>query len=186
MASPPPGGSGSPPPYPQQYPPQQPYYPQAAAPPPKKSNALLIAVIVVVIIVVVVAVAWYAISLMFQPVTSSTVRVTGVSWTVVYGGGGTYFGASPLTTCNGCPITITFPNYQFTYNLVLTNSDSVAHNVTDISVSGIYFNLHSSSPDPSTISPVVVNAGSSRTFVLTITATPLTGDHTLTGTIDTD
>jgi hypothetical protein len=110
--------------------------------------------------------------------------VTAVSWTVSYPGSNPYFGSSPITTCSGCPITVTFPDYQFTYTLTLTNSDTVAHNVTAITVSGLYFNLISASPDPS-VSPVVVSAGGSRPFTLTIGATPLAGDRTLTGTITT-
>ncbi len=182
MSSPPPGGTQPPP---QPYP-QQPYYTQPVAPAPKKSNALLIVLIVVVIVVVVVAVVWYALTLMFQPVTTGQVRVTGVSFTISYlGASSGYFGSSPLTTCTGCPLTIRFPNYNFYYNLTLTNTGSVAHNVTGIDVSGIYFNLYSASPDPTTASPQVVSAGASKTFTLVITATPLSGDHTLTGTITT-
>jgi hypothetical protein len=186
MSSPPPGGPQTPqPPYPQQYPPQQPYYPQPAAPPPKKSNTLLIVVIIVVVVVVLAAVAWYAVTLLFRPVANPQITVTGVSWTVTYPGSTQYFGASPLTACNGCPITAAFPEYRFIYTLTLTNSDSVAHNVTGISVSGFTFNLVSASPDPSTSSPVVVNAGASRSFTLTIQATPLTGSYTMSGTITT-
>lgn len=194
MSSPPPGGPQPPPqqypqqPYPQPPYPQQPYYTQPVAPPPKKSNtALIIVVIVVVVVVVVVAVAWYAITLMFRPVTNSQVRVTGISFTVNYLGGSTgYFDSSPLTTCTGCPITLRFPNYDFFYNLTLTNSGSVSHNVTDIAISGIYFNLISALPNPTASSPQVVNAGGSKTFMLEISATPLSGDHTLTGTITTN
>lgn len=179
MSSPPPGG----PPTPQQPYAQQPYYAQPAAPPPKKSNALLIVVIVVVVVVVVAAVAWYAITLMFRPVTNQ-LTVTGVSWTVEYPGSTSYFGTSPLTTCSACPIAVVLP-WQFNYTLSLTNSDIVARNVTDISVSGLYFNLLSATPDPSTSSPVVINAGASRSFVLSIQATPFTGSRTLTGSIHT-
>lgn len=182
MSAPPSGGPPpSQPPYPQQYPPQ-PSYAQPM-PPPKKSNALLIVIIVVVVIVVLAAVAWYAVTLMFKPVTNPQVRVTGVSWTVNYPGSTHYFDSSPLTTCSACPITVSFPDYQFTYTLVLTNSDTVAHNVTAISVSGLYFNLVSGSP--TTGSPVSIGAGLNHSFVLTIGVTPLSGDRTLSGTITT-
>ncbi len=185
MASPPPGGpQAGPPPYPP-YPPQTTYAPPIA-PTPKKSNTLLIVVIVVVIIVVLVAIAWYAVTLLMRPVTNPQITVTGVSWTVSYPGSNHWFGNSPLTTCAGCPITVTFPNYQFTYVLTLTNQDTVAHNVTGISISGIMFNLVTASPDPTTSSPTVIAAnGGSQAFTLTIQASPFTGSYTLSGTITT-
>ncbi len=176
MSAPPPGGSPpqqSPPPYPQ-YPPQQPYPPPQpygtppAAPPPKKSNSgLIIILVVVVVVIVLVALAWYAFTVLMRPITNSGITVTGVSWTINYPGTNQYFGTSPLTSCNPCPISVTFP-YQFQYTLSLTNSDSVAHNVTAIAVSGITFNLVSSVPDPSVSSPVVVNPSATRNFTLTI------------------
>ena len=193
MSAPPPGGSPppqSPPPYPQ-YPPQQPYPQQPygappAAPPPKKSHTALIIVLVVVIVVVVLAaVGWYVITLLTRPITNTGLTVTGVSWTINYPGTNHYFGNSPITTCTTCPISVAFP-WQFQYTLTLTNSDSVAHNVTGISVSGVTFNLVSSTPDPSTSLPTVVNAGASQSFVLTIQASPFSGSYTLTGTITTE
>lgn len=199
MASPPPGGPQTPPTpptyppqyppqqaYPPQYPPQQPYYAPPAAPPPAKSNTALIIVLVVVVVVVVLAVvAWWAVTSMFAPVQNAQITVTGVSWSIVYPGSTSYFGASPLTTCNGCPIRASYPTYQLQYTLTLTNSDTVRHNVTGVSVSGFTFNLVSASPDPTTSSPVVVLAGATTSIVLTIQATPLTGSYTLTGTITT-
>ncbi len=191
MSTPPPGGPQAPQqPYPQapppQYPPQQPYYPQQVTPPPKKSNTALIVVLIVVVVVVVIGVlAWYAVTVMFRPVTNSQISVTGVSFTIIYPGSTQYFGASPHTSCTSCPIAVTFP-YQFTYVLSLTNSDSVAHNVTGVTVSGITFNLVSASPSPSTSSPVVVNPSATRAITLTIQASPFAGSYTLTGTVDTD
>lgn len=198
MSSPPPGGPQTPQPpptypqyppqqpYPPQYPPQQPYYASPAPPPPKQSNTLLIIVLAVVVVVVVLAViAWWALTLMIAPVTSAQITVTGVSWTINYPGSTSYFGPSPLTTCSACPIHASYPTYQFQYTLTLTNSDSVRHNVTSVSVSGFTFNLVSATPNPTTSSPVVVQAGASRNIVLTIQATPLSGSYTLSGTITT-
>ncbi len=195
MSTPPPGGPQAPPPtypqpppqqYPPQYPPpQQPYYAQPATPPPKKSNTALIVVLVVVVVVVVLAVlAWYAITVLMRPFTSSQITVTGVSWSVIYPGSTQYFGATPITSCNGCPIPVSLP-YQFTYTLALTNSDSVARNVTGITITGMTFNLVRASPTPSTTSPIVFGAGATRSIALTIQASPFTGSYTLTGTIDT-
>lgn len=182
MASPPPGGSQPPS---QPYPGQQSYYAPPITPAPKKSNTLLIVVVIVVVIVAVVAIAWYAITLMLRPVTNPQITVTGVSWTISYPGSNHWFGTSPLTTCSACPISVTFPDYQFTYTLTLTNQDTVAHTVTDISVSGITFNLVSATPNPTTASPVSVGAGLSQSFTLVIQATPLSGSRTLSGTITT-
>ncbi len=187
MSAPPPGRSPPPqsaPLYPQ-YPPPQPYSAQPPAPPPKKSNTTLIIVVVVVVVVIVLAaVAWYAFTVLMRPITNSGITVTGVSWTVNYPGSNEYFGASPLTSCTTCPISVSFP-YQFQYTLSLRNADSVAHNVTAITISGFTFNLVSATPDPSVSSPVVINASATRAFVLTIQATPFSGSYTLTGTITT-
>jgi len=185
MSSPPPSGPpSSPPPYPQQYPPQQPYYPQAAPPPPKKSNTLLIVVIVVVVVVVVAAIAWYAITLMFRPVTTSY-TITAVSLTVSYPGSNHYFGVTTITACSDCPIgvSITSPG---AYHFSLTNQDTATHNVTDITISGLQFYLFSASPDPTVGTPVAVGAGATQSFTLEIGSTGLTGSSTLTGTISTN
>lgn len=197
MSAPPPGGS--PPPqsptpsqpypqqgYPPQYPPQQPYY-APAAPPPKKSNAALVIVLVVVIVVVIVAVmAWWVFTSLLAPVNNAqNVTVTGVSWTVDYPGTVSYFGTSPLTSCSACPIHATIYT-PFTYTLTLTNSDSVAHNVTDVTVSGFQFTLVSTIPTTiSSGSPMVFNAGQTRSITMSIEGLPLTGSGTLTGTITT-
>ncbi len=198
MSAPPPGGSPPPqqpptypqypqPPqgYPPQYPPQQPYYPQPT-PPPQKSNTALIIVLVVVIVVVVLAVlAWWAVTSLMAPVTSTTsITVTGVSFAINYPGSTEWFGPSPITTCVNCPIkTNSFS--QFSYTLTLTNSDTVAHNVTGVTLISTYFTVFSTSPDPSTVSPVVVPAGGSRSIVLTIQGT-FGGSYVLTGSVDTD
>lgn len=180
MSSPPPSG---PQPPPQPYP-QQPYYPQPMAPPPKKSNtALIVVLVVVVIVVVVVAVAWYAFTLMFRPVTT-TYTINSVSLTINYPGSNHYFGTSPITTCSTCPIPISITS-PATYEFTLTNSDTVRHNVTDITLSGLQFVLVSSVPDPTTGSPVAIAAGAPQRFTLTIQATGLSGSNTLTGTIST-
>lgn len=193
MSSPPPGGPQNPPsppqypqqPYPPQYPPQQPYYAQPATPPPKKSNtALIIVVVVVVVLVVLVAVAWWAITSFLQPVNNAQVTVTGVSFTIAYPGAVEYFGASPLTSCSTCPMHATLLQ-QITYTLSLTNSDSVAHNVTDVSLTGFQFTLVSAVPDPTTSSPVAFAAGASHNIVLTIQWTSLSGSNTLTGIVTT-
>lgn len=155
-------------------------------PPPRKSNTALIIVLVVVVIVVVLAVvAWWAVTFMMTPVTNAQITVSGVSWTINYPGGVSYFGASPLTSCSACPIHVSYPSYQFQYTLSLTNSDSVRHNVTGVTVSGFTFNLVSASPDPTTSSPVVVQAGATRNIILTIQASPFGGSYTLSGTITT-
>ncbi len=190
MSAPPPGGSPPPQqPYPPQYPPQQPYYAQQAAPPPKKSNtALIIVVVVVILVVVLVAVAWWVVTSFFAPVNqASQFTITGVSWSVNYPGAVSYFGATPITTCTAgwCPHTGTvFQSFQYT--LSLTNSASVGHNVTDVSLPGYTFTLTSTSPTLSTSSPLNVPAGTSRSIILTIQPTSFGGSYTLTGTITTD
>lgn len=187
MSTPPPGGPQAPQqPYPQQYPPAQPYYPQPMAPPPKKSNTALIIVLVVVVIIVVLAVvAWYAVTLLMSPVTNTqNITVTGVSFTILYPGGTQYFGASPVTSCSACPMHVTIYN-QFTYTLTLTNSDSVAHNVTDISVTGYQFTLVGTNPTVPVAFGASGTSTATRSIVLTIQATPLSGTNTLTGTITT-
>lgn len=181
MASQPPGGSQPPP---QPYP-QQPYYAQPAAPPPKKSNTTLIVVIVVVVVVVVVvAVAWYAFTLITRPVTTSY-TINSVSLAINYPGSNHYFGASPITTCSACPISVTITS-PATYQFTLTNSDTARHNVTDITISGLQFVLISSNPDPTLGSPVAIAAGASTQFTLTVTATGLSGSGVLAGTISTN
>lgn len=196
MSTPPPGGPQTPqPPYPQapppqyppQYPPQQPYYAQPAAPPPKKSNTALIVVIILVVVVVVIAIAWYAFTLLLSPVSNATNgTVTGVSFTVNYPGSTSYFGTSPLTSCTTCPIHVTITN-TFMYTLSLTNSDSVAHNVTDVSLTAFQFQftLVNANPDPTSATPLVINPGATGNIVLTVQYTGLTGSNVLTGTITT-
>ena len=200
MSAPPPGGSPPPqsppsyPPYPQppqqayppQYPPQQPYY-AAPTPPPKKSNTALIIVLVVVIVVVVLAaLAWYVVTMIMAPVTSTTqITVTGVSFSVNYPGTNYWFGAGPITTCASCPYHVSLMS-QFSYTLTLTNGDSVAHNVTAVTLAGTNFSIVSASPDPSVSSPVVVSAHASKQFYLTIQPTTFGGTYTLTGFVDTN
>ncbi len=191
MSSPPPGGPQPPPqqypqqPYPQPPYPQQPYYTQPVAPPPKKSNtALIIVLIVVVVVVVVVAVAWYAFTLMFRPVTTSY-TINSVSLAINYPGPNHYFGATPITSCSACPITVSITSPQ-TYSFTLTNHDSAQHNVTGIALSGLQFVLVSSTPDPTLASPTTFAAGASTTFTLTITATGFSGNGVLSGTISTN
>lgn len=196
MSAPPAGGSPlpqTPPPtqpyppqgYPPQYPPQQPYY-APAAPPPKKSNTALVIVLVVVIVVVVLAVmAWWVFSMLLSPVNNAqNVTVSGVSWSINYPGTTSYFGTSPLTTCSTCPFHATIYS-PFTYTLTLTNSDSSPHNVTDIALSGFQFTLVSTNPTFSSASPLVFAAGQTRSIILTLQATPLTGTGELVGTITT-
>ncbi len=191
MSTPPPGGPPQPqqpnrqPPYPQQpyppqYPPQQPYYQQPMAPPPKKSNTVLVVVTVVVVVVVALAaVALYAFSLL-NPATA-TATITGVDLTIQYPGSTQYFGTASITTCTNCPL---HPSVMspVAYRFTLTNSDTVAHSITSVTLTSLQFYLASASPNPNT-SPVVVPAGGSTTITLNIAATSLSGNGVVTGTI---
>ncbi len=195
MSTPPPGGPQTPPqpppqppypqqPYPPQYPPSQPYYQPVA--PPKKSNTVLIVVIVVVVIVAVVAVlAYWAFTLMTRPFTQAS-TITGVSFAFQYPASATthWFGAGPITTCTSCPLTATLTS-PAQYVLTLHNSDTVAHNVTGITITSFQFYLASASPDPSTASPVVVLPGQPTTITLSIGATGLSASAVVTGTVTT-
>ncbi len=188
MSAPPPGNyppPQSPPPGQQYPPPQQPYY-APPAPPPKKSNtALIIVLVVVIVVVVVIAMAWYVFMTLSNTVNQAqNVTVTGVSWAVDYPGADSYFGTSPITTCSACPIHATIYS-PFTYTLTLTNQDSSPHNVTSITVSGYQFQLLSTSPNQMS-GPIAFAASQTRSIILTLQATPLTGSGVLTGTIVTD
>ncbi len=176
-----------PPGYPPQYPPQQPYY-APPAPPPKKSNLALIIVLVVVIVVVVLAVlAWYVVTVIMAPIQSTTaITVSGASFSLDYPGTNSWFGSGPITACSNCPIKVSLVQ-QFSYTLTLTNSDTVSHNVTAVTLAGSSFQIVTISPaTPSASSPVVWAAGQTKSLVLTIQPSTFGGTYTLTGTVTTD
>lgn len=193
MSAPPPGGTQPPPqqpwqappqasqPYPPQQPYQQPYYPPPQ--PPKKDNTILIVIVVIVVLIAVLGVvAWWAFMTFMAPFNSATqVTVTGVRWTVNYPGARPYFGGSPLTACTVCPFTVSIVS-GFQYTLTLSNSDTVAHTVTGITL-GYPFTLFAANPDPSS-APVTVPAQGSASILLTIHAA-IGGSYTLSGVITT-
>ncbi len=198
MSAPPPGGSPPPqsppqyPPYPQQppqgyppqYPPQQPYYAPPTPPPKASHTALIIVVVVVVVVVVLAALVWYAVTMMFAPVQSTTqITVSGAAFAINYPGSNPFFGTSPITACANCPIKVTMFS-QFSYTLSLHNSDTVSHSVTQVVLTGTNFNLVTSTPDPSPGNPLVVPGGTTGTIVLTIQPSTIGGTYTLTGTVD--
>ncbi len=197
MSAPPPGGSPppqQPPQYPQyaqqppQYPPQypqQPYYPQAAPPPKKSNTALIIVLVVVVVVVVLAALAWYAVTVLMRPVTQTQITVTSVTFSINYPGSNHYFGSTSLSTCTNCPFQTSFVS-NFGQTITLTNSDTVAHNVTSVTLSGTSFTIILTSPNLNS-GPVSVPAGGTRSISLTIQPTTITGgNYAITGVIDTD
>lgn len=193
MSAPPPGGTPPPqqppqyPPYaqqPPQYPPQyaqQPYYPQAAPPPKKSNTALIIVLVVVVVVVVLAALAWYAVTILMRPVTQTQITVTSVTFTINYPGSTHYFGSTSVSTCSTCPLTVSFLS-NFGQTITLTNSDSVAHNITAVTIGGTNFTIITTS----VTLPTVVAAGATKNIVLTIQPTTVIGgSYPITGVIDT-
>jgi hypothetical protein len=141
---------------------------------------LVIVIVVVAVVVVIVGIA-LAYAFLFASVTTAHSTVTGASWTPQYQGNRTgYFDGSPLNACAACPIQVAALG-QFTFQLLLMNNDTFAHNVTQISASGFFTVLFTS---PST--PFTVSAHGSTTVTMTIEAPPFTGQsYVLSGTITT-
>ncbi len=194
MSAPPPGGtpppqqppqypqySQQPPPgYPPQYP-QQPYYPQAAPPPPKSNTVLIIVIVVVVIIVALAALAWYAMTLLTAPITQTNITVTSVTFSINYPGSTHYFGTTSVSSCTTCPLTVSFLS-NFGQTITLTNGDSVARNVTEVTISGTNFTIITTSPTL----PTSIAAGATKSISVTIQPTTVVGgSYAITGIIDT-
>ena len=154
---------------------------QTAAPPPpspapasvspaQESRRRLYIGIGVVIAIIVIVLGAYGYGL------GTAVKVTGESFTIDYAGTTSgYLGTSPLTFSTTYSYTT---GTSIAFNLTVTNSAKVLHNITAITTS---FALVSTTPSL----PVNVSAGGSTSITILMTLPSSSGTYVLDGTITT-
>ena len=145
--------------------------PPSASPARESRRRLYIGIGVVVAIVVIVLGA-YGLGV------GTAVKVTGENFAIDYAGTSSgYFGTSPLTFS----VTYSYTTgADIAFNLTVTNSAKVLHNVTSITLASP-FTLVSTSPSL----PVNVSAGGSTSVVILATLPSSSGTYELDGTVTT-
>lgn len=150
---------------------------QAAPPPPPAKRMGAGAKILVLLIVV----GIILVGLWYFGIFTPTVKVTAANWTIDYGGSILHwFSGSPSVACTACPIT-TLAGATFTLTFTLEANAFMGNHPVDNVTIAAPFTFASISP----ALPYTVNAGQTRSFIVSIKAPTTGGDYILSGTIET-